>query len=99
MKELKGMIEVDSKLAGLIEVLLEAQAHLKDQDFIGKQLAEQAQSFLGNIATIQEYQVEFAHHVERYKAANVLKKKIVEDDIRKKIKSVAEHIQNMRIQI
>jgi len=49
MKELKGMIDVDTKITGLIEVLEEAQTHLKEQDFIGQQIAEQAQTFLTNI--------------------------------------------------
>ena len=55
MKGLKGMIEVDSKITGLIEVLVEAQTHLKDQDFIGNQLAEQVPAFLDNIKAIQGY--------------------------------------------
>lgn len=96
--ELKGMIDVHIKVKSLLEMLEEAQKHLKDKDQIGKNISEQG-AFLAQLEQTREYAENFKKQVEKYNDANVLKKKFIQDDVRMKIKAIGESFSMQTFQL
>lgn len=100
VKELKGMIDCGLKIQGTLDNLKEAQDHLQAQDAIGLAIGEQP-NFIEEIRQIQQYIDDISYQVARYLDANILKKKFVEDDMRKKVKGLSEnlHVSNTQIKV
>ena len=98
MIELKGMIDVNLKISGMLDILTEAQEHLKNQDQIGALLNSQP-GFLHNLEQVREYTTEAQKQVDKYNDANVLVKKFIVDDVRMKMRSLGENFSVMTFQL
>ena len=72
------MATVNQKIQGMIDMLTQAQQHLKNGDEIGQNMQTQS-GFLSQIELIQQ-QIHGAHEeVNKYLDANIFKKKFIED--------------------
>ena len=74
--ELKNMLDVNLKVNNMLDILKEAQEHLKSQDQIGL-LLNQQQGFLTNLEAVREYTTNAQHQVDKYNDSNILKKKFI----------------------
>lgn len=87
--ELKDMLGVSQKITVMLEMLEEAQAHLKNLDEVGISINQQP-NFLTNLESLREHILDAKNQVSRYVDSNVLKKKFIQDDVRMKLKTIAE---------
>ena len=92
------MVDVQIKIKGLLEILTEAQDHLKNRDAIGKNLLEQP-GFIQNLEDIGGSVFKLQHQCDKYNNSNVVKKKFIVDDTRKKVISEGQQINIMLLQM
>lgn len=80
------MFQCSKKVEDALVTLKNAQAHLHNQDEIGKAIGERSE-FTALVIEAQEIVESILHQVKRYAECNAVKKKFVEGDVRKKIKT------------
>jgi hypothetical protein len=89
------MFGCSQKVKDSLVTMKNAQAHLNNQDAIGKAIAERSE-FRTLVQEAQELVGKISYQVNRYGGCNPVKKRWVEGDIRKKIQT---HVTNLNLKM
>lgn len=82
----------------MIQTLTAVQTHLRQQDPIGKHIAEST-SFMGNLKQCTAYAERFKYQAEKYMGYSFVYKGIKADQVRGKLKAISENVQMLQVQM